>query len=143
MAEITLVEAVNLALHHEMTKDSNVVVLGEDVGDNGGVFRATIGLKQKFGLRRVIDTPLAEALIGGVAVGMAFKAYVPLQSFNSGFVFQHLNTYRVTLLVCATAMRKTDLSRCFQSTFGGGIHAQSIIQKVSKRCSHTRPALKW
>ncbi len=76
--EITLIEAVNLALHYEMEHDNNVVLLGEDVGDNGGVFRATVGLKEKFGLRRVIDTPLAEALIGGVAVGMAtqgFKTY--------------------------------------------------------------------
>ena len=71
MSEITLVEAVNLALHHEMSKDNNVIVLGEDVGDNGGVFRATVGLKDKFGFKRVIDTPLAEALIGGVSVGMA------------------------------------------------------------------------
>ena len=71
MAEMTLVEAVNLALHHEMEHDPSVEILGEDVGDNGGVFRATVGLKQKFGLKRVIDTPLAEALIGGVAVGMA------------------------------------------------------------------------
>ena len=74
MAEITLVEAVNLALDYEMTRDSSVVVLGEDVGDNGGVFRATLGLKEKFGLRRVIDTPLAEALIGGVCFGMATQA---------------------------------------------------------------------
>lgn len=57
MAEMTLVEAVNLALHHEMAHDQSVIVLGEDVGDNGGVFRATVGLKEKFGLRRVIDTP--------------------------------------------------------------------------------------
>ncbi|SUQ27733.1 pyruvate dehydrogenase E1 component, beta subunit [Vibrio fluvialis] len=59
MAEMTLVEAVNLALHYEMEHDPNVIVLGEDVGDNGGVFRATVGLKDKFGFKRVIDTPLA------------------------------------------------------------------------------------
>ncbi len=88
MAEMTLVEAVNLALHHEMEKDANVIVLGEDVGDNGGVFRATVGLKEKFGLRRVIDSPLAEALIGGVAVGMATQGLRPVAEFQfQGFVF--------------------------------------------------------
>ncbi|GAK82797.1 branched-chain alpha-keto acid dehydrogenase E1 component beta subunit [Vibrio ponticus] len=82
MAELTLVEAVNLALHHELANDESVVVLGEDVGDNGGVFRATVGLKKKFGLKRVIDTPLAEALIGGVSVGMATQGLRLLLSFS-------------------------------------------------------------
>ena len=71
MAEVNLVEAVNLALAWEMAHDESVVVLGEDVGVNGGVFRATVGLQQKFGAERVIDTPLAECGIAGVAVGMA------------------------------------------------------------------------
>ena len=74
MSEITLLEAINLALHHEMERDPDVVVLGEDVGVNGGVFRATVGLRDKFGFKRVIDTPLAEGLIAGVAVGMATQA---------------------------------------------------------------------
>lgn len=93
MAELTLVEAVNLALHHEMEHDPNVVVLGEDVGDNGGVFRATVGLKQQYGLKRVIDTPLAEALIGGVAVGMATQGLRPVAEFQfQGFVFRLWST---------------------------------------------------
>lgn len=71
MAEITLVEAVTLALARAMAEDENVVVLGEDVGVNGGVFRATAGLQERFGADRVLDTPLAEALIGGLCVGMA------------------------------------------------------------------------
>ena len=56
MSDITLLEAINLALHHEMARDPDVVVLGEDVGVNGGVFRATVGLRDKFGFKRVIDT---------------------------------------------------------------------------------------
>ena len=71
MAEITLVEAVTLALAHEMEVDPTVVVFGEDVGVNGGVFRATAGLQQKFGDARVLDTPLAEVMIAGMCVGMA------------------------------------------------------------------------
>ena len=58
-----------MALAHEMARDPSVVVLGEDVGVNGGVFRATVGLQQKFGAERVIDTPLDEAMIAGLAVG--------------------------------------------------------------------------
>ena len=60
MAEINLVEAVNRALAYEMAHDSSVVLLGEDIGVNGGVFCATIGLQQRFGSERVIDTPIAE-----------------------------------------------------------------------------------
>lgn len=89
MSEITLVEAVNLALHHEMSNDAKVVVLGEDVGDNGGVF-VQRRLKEKFGLKRVIDTPLAEALIGGVSVGMATQGLRPVQNSNSKASFFQL-----------------------------------------------------
>ena len=70
MPEITLVEAVTQALAYELEKDSNVVVFGEDVGLNGGVFRATDGLQKQFGETRVFDTPLAESMIAGLAVGM-------------------------------------------------------------------------
>ena len=66
MPEVTLVEAINLALARAMEDDPDVVVLGEDVGVNGGVFRATVGLQQRFGPERVIDTPLAELLISGL-----------------------------------------------------------------------------
>ena len=125
MSEITLVEAVNLALHHEMSKDNNVIVLGEDVGDNGGVFRATVGPKDKFGFKRVIDTPLAEALIGGVSVGMATQGLRPVAEFQfQGFVFPALEH-----LIChAARMRNRTRGRLtcpavFRAPFGGGIHA--------------------
>ncbi|EJE8532518.1 alpha-ketoacid dehydrogenase subunit beta [Vibrio vulnificus] len=125
MAELTLVEAVNLALHHEMERDASVVVLGEDVGDNGGVFRATVGLKQKFGLKRVMDSPLAEALIGGVAVGMATQGMRPVAEFQfQGFVFPAMEH-----LIChAARMRNRTRGRLtcpavFRAPFGGGIHA--------------------
>ncbi|MEZ8826110.1 alpha-ketoacid dehydrogenase subunit beta [Vibrio amylolyticus] len=125
MAEITLLEAVNLALHHEMERDSNVVVLGEDVGDNGGVFRATVGLKEKFGLKRVIDSPLAEALIAGVTVGMATQGLRPVAEFQfQGFVFPAMEH----LMCHAARMRNRTRGRLacpavFRAPFGGGIHA--------------------
>jgi 2-oxoisovalerate dehydrogenase E1 component beta subunit len=78
MPEVTLVEAVNLALARAMEDDPGVVVLGEDVGINGGVFRATVGLQERFGSERVLDTPLAELLISGLCVGMAAQGLRPV-----------------------------------------------------------------
>jgi pyruvate/2-oxoglutarate/acetoin dehydrogenase E1 component len=78
MAELTLVEAVNDALHTELGRDGNVLVLGEDVGRSGGVFRATAGLQNRFGPDRCVDTPLAEAGILGAAVGLCMAGWRPV-----------------------------------------------------------------
>lgn len=84
----SLVEAVNLALARAMEEDENVVVLGEDVGVNGGVFRATLGLRERFGRKRVIDTPLAETMLGGLAVGMAAQGLKPVVEIQfMGFIY--------------------------------------------------------
>jgi pyruvate dehydrogenase E1 component beta subunit len=92
MPEVTLVEAVNLALARAMEEDPAVVVLGEDVGINGGVFRATVGLQQRFGAERVIDTPLAELLISGLCVGMAAQGLKPVGEIQfMGFVYPCLD----------------------------------------------------
>jgi pyruvate dehydrogenase E1 component beta subunit len=92
MPEVTLVEAVNLALARAMEEDPKVVVLGEDVGVNGGVFRATVGLQQRFGAERVIDTPLAELLISGLCVGMAAQGLKPVGEIQfMGFVYPCLD----------------------------------------------------
>jgi len=88
MPESTLVEAVNLALTRAMRDDPNVIVLGEDVGVNGGVFRATVGLQQRFGTERVIDTPLSELLISGACVGMAAQGLKPVGEIQfMGFLY--------------------------------------------------------
>ena len=88
MAAITLVEAVNLALRREMEADPAVVVLGQDVGVDGGVFRATVGLTERFGAERVIDTPLAEALIAGMSIGMAVEGLRPVAEIQfAGFSY--------------------------------------------------------
>jgi len=78
MALKTLIEAVNEALHEEMERDPRVIVLGEDVGVHGGVFRATDGLQRRFGAERVIDTPLAEIGIAGIAIGAALNGLCPV-----------------------------------------------------------------
>src|SRR5215472_7707047 len=92
MPEITLVEAVNLALARAMDEDPSVVVFGEDVGVNGGVFRATVGLQQRFGTERVMDTPLAELLISGLCVGMAAQGLRPVAEIQfMGFLYPCLD----------------------------------------------------
>jgi len=122
---VTLVEAVNLALHRALQDDENVVILGEDVGTNGGVFRATEGLKDAFGCRRVMDTPLAETLISGVAVGMATQGLKPVAEIQfMGFIYacmEHLISH-------AARMRNRTRGRLscpmvLRAPYGGGIHA--------------------
>jgi pyruvate dehydrogenase E1 component beta subunit len=78
MAELTLVEAVNDALHTELARDANVLVIGEDVGRAGGVFRATAGLLDRFGANRCVDTPLAEAGMLGAAIGLCMAGWRPV-----------------------------------------------------------------
>ncbi|HEX9180358.1 MAG TPA: alpha-ketoacid dehydrogenase subunit beta [Burkholderiales bacterium] len=125
MAEITLVEAVNLALHHEMARDPDVVVLGEDVGVDGGVFRATMGLLSDFGTQRVMDTPLAETVIAGMAVGMAAQGLKPVAEIQfSGFAYPVLDQ----IINHASRLRNRTRGRLtcpmvLRMPNGGGIHA--------------------
>lgn len=92
MPQWTMVEAINRALHWEMEHNPDVVVLGEDVGVNGGVFRATLGLREAFGLKRVIDTPLAENAIAGLSVGLAAQGMRPVAEIQfMGFIYPALD----------------------------------------------------
>ena len=125
MAEITLVEAVTLALAHEMNVDPTVVVFGEDVGVNGGVFRATAGLQQKFGDDRVLDTPLAEVMIAGMCVGMASQGMKPVAEAQfEGFMYpmvDHIVNHAARL-----RHRTRGRMNCpvvFRAPWGGGIYA--------------------
>src|SRR4051794_6734627 len=78
MAELLMVEAINDAFHVELARDDDVMVMGEDVGRAGGVFRATAGLRERFGENRCVDTPLAEAGILGTAVGLCMAGWRPV-----------------------------------------------------------------
>jgi pyruvate dehydrogenase E1 component beta subunit len=92
MAVLNMVQAINLALKQEMEKDPTVIILGEDVGKNGGVFRVTEGLWQIFGDERVIDTPLAESAIVGVSIGLALNGFKPIAEIQfDGFTFPILD----------------------------------------------------
>jgi 2-oxoisovalerate dehydrogenase E1 component beta subunit len=125
MAETTLVGAVTMALARAMADDSSVVVLGEDIGVNGGVFRTTQGLLERFGAERVIDTPLAELAIGGVAVGMAAAGLRPVAEIQfSGFIYPAIDQ----IISHATRLRYRTRGRLscpmvLRAPSGGGIHA--------------------
>jgi len=89
MARLSMVEAINATFHELMAKDDRIVVMGEDVGVDGGVFRATVGLIEEFGPERVIDTPLAESGIIGTAIGMAIYGMRPVAEIQfEGFMFK-------------------------------------------------------
>lgn len=125
MAEMTLVEAINQALRDAMNQDENVLVLGEDVAKDGGVFRATVNLLEEFGPKRVVDTPLAESMIAGLAVGMAVQGLKPVAEFQfMGFIYPALDQ----IINHAARMRNRTRGRfscplVFRTPFGAGIHA--------------------
>jgi len=125
VSEMTLVEAVNLALARALADDPEVVIFGEDVGVNGGVFRATDGLQARFGAERVFDTPLAETLIAGMAVGMAAQGLRPVAEIQfMGFIYSTIDH----LLNHAARLRNRTRGRLncplvLRAPYGGGIHA--------------------
>jgi pyruvate dehydrogenase E1 component beta subunit len=125
MTEATLVEAVRLALNHAMEHDQRVVILGEDVGIDGGVFRATEGLWQRFGGERVRDTPLSEAAIAGVSVGLAAQGFRPVAEIQfMGFVYPAIDQ----MVNHASRMRTRTRGRLscpmvLRVPYGGGIGA--------------------
>jgi pyruvate dehydrogenase E1 component beta subunit len=125
MRKLTMVKAINLALHQEMERDDDVMVLGEDVGVDEGVFRVTEGLLKKFGEPRVIDTPLAEGAIIGMAIGMALYGLKPIPELQfSGFAFQafhqvenHAARYR------ARTRGRYHIQMTIRMPYGGGVRA--------------------
>jgi 2-oxoisovalerate dehydrogenase E1 component beta subunit len=125
MAERTMLEAINQAFAWEMRNDENVVILGEDVGVNGGVFRATVGLQKVFGADRVIDTPLAESVIVGMAIGMAAQGLKPIAELQfMGFMYPAVDQ----IISHAARLRNRTRGRItcpivIRAPFGGGIHA--------------------
>lgn len=125
MAKVTMIEAINRAHAWEMAHDPTVVVLGEDVGINGGVFRATVGLQEQFGKDRVQDTPLAEGMIAGLAIGMATQGLRPVAEIQfMGFIYPAMDQ------ICSHMARMRNRTRgrltcpvVIRMPHGGGIHA--------------------
>lgn len=125
MTVINLIEAVNHALAFKLAENENVVLLGQDIGANGGVFRATDKLQQRFGASRVIDMPLAENLIAGMTVGMATQGLLPVAEFQfMGFIYAAIDQ----IISHASRMRNRTRGRItcpavFRAPYSGGIGA--------------------
>jgi 2-oxoisovalerate dehydrogenase E1 component beta subunit len=125
MSELTLVEAVCAALGRAMEEDPKVIIFGEDVGIDGGVFRATDGLVQRFGSHRVRDTPLSEGLIAGMAVGAAARGLKPVAEIQfMGFIYPAIDQLanHASRLRTRTRGRLT-CPMVLRAPYGGGIHA--------------------
>jgi len=125
MAKMTMVQALNLALRQEMEKDEDVILLGEDIGLDGGVFRVTDGLISRFGADRVLDTPLAESAIAGMSIGMAIYGLKPVCEIQfSGFSYQtfhqienHAARYRLR------TQGRYHVPMVLRAPYGGGVRA--------------------
>jgi pyruvate dehydrogenase E1 component beta subunit len=125
MAKMTMVQALNLALQQEMEKDDRVIILGEDVGVDGGVFRVTDGLINQFGDQRVLDTPLAESAIVGMSIGMALYGLKPVCEIQfSGFSYQNFHQIEnhAARLRWRSRGRYT-VSMVLRTPYGGGVRA--------------------
>ncbi len=141
---ITLIEAITQALAWEMAHDPSVLVLGEDVGVNGGVFRATVGLQQRFGSERVLDTPLDETTIAGLAVGLATQGMKPVAEAQfDGFVYP-----MVDHIVCHAARFRTrtrgrlTCPLVLRVPWGGGIRAPEHHSEANEALFTNVPGLR-
>jgi pyruvate dehydrogenase E1 component beta subunit len=125
MPQLTMVEALNLALDQNMAADERVCLMGEDIGVNGGVFRVTKGLQPKYGPERVIDSPLAENGIIGTAVGMAIYGLVPVAEIQfSGFTLQAFDQIEQNMARYRNRTRgKYNIQMVMRAPYGGGIRA--------------------
>ena len=144
MAQMTMIQAITDALRVEMKNDPNVLVFGEDVGVNGGVFRATEGLQAEFGEDRVMDTPLAESGIGGLAVGLALEVFRPVPEIRFfGFVYEVMASISGQL----ARMRYRSGGRwtapvTVRSPFGGGVHTPELHADSLEGLVAQQPGLK-
>ena len=144
MAQMTMIQAITDALRTELQNDPNVLVFGEDVGVNGGVFRATEGLQNEFGEERVFDTPLAESGIGGLAVGLSLQGFRPVPEIQFfGFVYEVMDSISGQL----ARMRYRSGGRynapvTIRSPFGGGVHTPEMHADSLEGLMAQQPGLK-
>lgn len=144
MAQMTMIQAITDAMRQELKNDENVLIFGEDVGRNGGVFRATEGLQAEFGEERVFDTPLAESAIGGLAVGLAIEGFRPVPEIQFfGFVYEVMDSISGQL----ARMRyrsggKFNAPVTVRAPFGGGVHAPELHADSLEGLVAQQPGLK-
>ena len=141
---MTMIQAITDALRTELRNDPNVLVFGEDVGANGGVFRATEGLHKEFGEDRVFDTPLAESGIGGLAVGLSLQGFRPVPEIQFfGFVFEVMDSIsgQLARLRYRTG-GKYSAPVTFRAPFGGGVHTPDMHADSLEGLLAQQPGLK-
>ena len=142
--KLNIVQAVNQALMNEMEKDKSVVVFGEDVGVEGGVFRATVDLQKKFGVERAFDTPLAESAIVGTGIGMAINGMKPVVEMQfMGFSYPAFNQ----IISHASRMRNRTrgaltVPMVIRAPYGGGIRALEHHSESTEAIYAQIPGLK-
>jgi 2-oxoisovalerate dehydrogenase E1 component beta subunit len=144
MAVKTLIEAVNEAMRDEMERDSSVIVLGEDVGVHGGVFRATDGLQKRFGAERVIDTPLAELGIAGVAIGAAMNGLRPIAEIQFAD-YIHPAFDQIVNEAAKIRYRSNGAFNCpivVRAPFGAGVHGGLYHSQSVEALFYHVPGLK-
>ncbi|WP_390408410.1 alpha-ketoacid dehydrogenase subunit beta [Lacticaseibacillus jixiensis] len=128
MAQKTMIQAITNALDLELANDPKTLVFGEDVGKNGGVFRATDGLQAKHGEDRVFDTPLAESGIGGLAIGLALTGWRPIPEIQFyGFIFEVMDSIGGQMSRVRYRMGNTrSMPITIRAPFGGGVHTPEM-----------------
>ncbi len=144
MAVMTMVEAINHTLHQEMERDGRVLVFGQDVARNGGVFRATDGLLDHFGADRVVDTPLAEGVIIGTAVGLAAEGLVPVPEIQFlGFAWQAFHQLAGQLArLRYRSDGRFDAPVTVRAPFGGGVRTPELHSEAIEAQLVQCPGLK-
>jgi len=144
MAVMSFIDAVTLAMREEMRRDPNVFILGEDVGVRGGVFRATVGLIEEFGEERVIDTPLAESAIAGVAIGAAAYGMRPIAEIQfADFIMPAVN--QIVSEAAKMRYRSNGDWNCpitIRAPFGGGVHGALYHSQSVEAMFNSVPGLK-
>lgn len=144
MPEMTMVEAINHTLHQEMARDERVLVFGQDVGINGGVFRATEGLVHAFGPDRVVDMPLAEAVIAGSTVGLAASGLVPVAEIQFlGFAYQAM--HQIVGQIARLRYRsggRFEAPITIRAPFGGGVRTPELHSESLESQFANCPGLK-
>lgn len=144
MPKLNMVQAINLALKEEMRRDSNVVILGEDVGRNGGVFRTTEGLYDEFGPERAIDTPLSESGIIGAAIGMAVYGLRPVAEIQfMGFIYPAID--QIFSHAARIRYRSRGRFTCpivIRTPYGGGVKALELHSESTEAFFCHMPGIK-
>lgn len=144
MAQKTMIQAITDAMRTELKNDENVLVFGEDVGQNGGVFRATEGLQDEFGEDRVFDTPLAESGIGGLSIGLALEGYRPVPEIQFfGFVYEVMDSISGQMARMRYRSGNTKTAPItIRSPFGGGVHTPELHADSLEGLVAQQPGLK-